>query len=93
VTDEQWQCDTVYQNSRDICIGMHSKDFRSVHKRKAIDAVQVLLYGLKDRDAITLVVAEGWLEHPLIEPVLYGECLFPITPFASCITLWVPATT
>ena len=53
---------------------MHSKYFWGVHKREAIDAVQVLLYGLEDRDAIALVVAEGWLEHPLIEPVLHGEC-------------------
>lgn len=52
---------------------MHSKDFWGVHKWEAIDVVQVLLYGLKDRDAIPLVVAEGWLEHPLIEPVLYVE--------------------
>lgn len=66
--------DNACVNSRDICIGMHSKDFWGVHKREAIDAVQVLLYGLEDRDAIALVVAEGWLEHPLIEPVLHGEC-------------------
>ena len=63
----------MMESLRDVSIGVHSKDLRSVDQREPIDVVHVLLHSLVDWNSVALVEVEAGLEHTLIEPVLERE--------------------
>ena len=62
----------MWLHSRDVCVGVESKDLRCVHQWEVVDGFAELFNGLALGDGVAFVERKGLCEHVLSKPHLQG---------------------